>query len=25
MDEDILTEALDRDEIDKALFPVARR
>jgi hypothetical protein len=25
MDEDLLTEALDRDEIDAALFPVARR
>ncbi len=25
MDEDILTEALDRNEIDAALFPIARR
>lgn len=25
MDEDILTEALDRDEINAALFPIARR
>lgn len=25
MDEDLLTEALDRDQIDAALFPVARR